>query len=140
MVCVTRSVADVQWGRGESCSNGHVTLYSGRVMGERDTHYRASTLCVDNALEGHYASSAGDENGTYERNWTALRELLMHGPCPTGHAHMPRRTTTRLTVPRASATCAGYLLYLAEMRLGSIDESAYPADTEPGCSLCGVPA
>ena len=53
---------------------------------------------------------------------------------------MPRRTTTRLTVPRVSATCAGYLLYLAEMRAGSIDESAYPAGTEPGCSLCGVPA
>ena len=78
----------VQWGRGQSCSNGHVTLYSGRVMGERDTHGRASTLCVDNALESHYASSAGDDNGTYERNWTALREL-MHGPCAhaTSHHH-----------------------------------------------------
>ena len=41
----------------------------------------------------------------------------------------------------------GYLLYFSEIRsgsirrrLGSIDESLYPAGSELGCSVCGVPA
>ena len=86
----------VQWGRGTSCSNGHTTLYSGWVMGERDTHYRAESLCIDSAMQAHSASSGSDQNG--------------------------------------------YLLYMAEMIAGSIDESAYPNGVELGCSLCGVPA
>merc|ERR1712048_1309680 len=101
LACAVCQRADIQqsyfqWGRGTSCSNGHVTLYSGQVYGERDTHYRAETLCLDYALEGHLSTSNANDNG--------------------------------------------YLLYMAEMRAGSIDETAYPAGIEPGCSLCGVPA
>ena len=39
--------AYVQWGRSDSCSNGHTKLYSGLVMAEYHTHQRSEFVCVD---------------------------------------------------------------------------------------------
>jgi len=64
----------VQWGRSDSCSNGHTTLYTGYAMGERSDydppsgssrggHYSADMVCIDKEVAVHATSSTADDNG-----------------------------------------------------------------------------
>ena len=53
----------VQWGRSDSCSNGHATLYTGTMMGEHYSHYRSDTLCIDNLHESRANDDGANENG-----------------------------------------------------------------------------
>ena len=49
----------VQWGRAESCSNGHVTMYSGWMMGEYSGHTgRNEMICASALACTHMATFA----------------------------------------------------------------------------------
>ena len=63
-VCLEPLIADtyVQWGRSDSCSNGHTTLYKGDMMAGANSHHRSEMLCVDNAQEGIESSSDTNNN------------------------------------------------------------------------------
>ena len=61
----------VQWGRSDSCSNGHTTLYSGYAMGERSdldaqggsAHNGVEMLCMNSELAVHATSSTTNDDG-----------------------------------------------------------------------------
>merc|ERR1711998_98547 len=63
-VCRVSSSTTVhtQWGR-TSCSNGHVTEYSGLVMGSYYTNQKAYSICVDLERAYHAQSSDSNSNG-----------------------------------------------------------------------------
>jgi hypothetical protein len=52
-----------QWGRSDSCSNGHQALYSGLVMGPRYTQHKGEYLCVDFERVRHAESDSGNNDG-----------------------------------------------------------------------------
>ena len=54
---------NVQWGRSRSCSNGHATLYTGRVMAGRHDYKKSEFVCVDPELAAHPQSEDSDHNG-----------------------------------------------------------------------------
>ena len=60
----------VQWGRTQ-CSNGHLTEYSGVVMGSFYTRYRSEHLCVDPEREIH---SRSDDHAHYAA-WLFTTEI-----------------------------------------------------------------
>ena len=64
-MCQVTDAAQVytQWGRSDSCSNGHTTLYTGAAMSEASSHYRTAPVCVDRKFQGHAASDSGNQNG-----------------------------------------------------------------------------
>ena len=53
----------VQWGRSDSCSNGHTTLYTGTAMTEADSHQRTEMVCVDRAGQGHSTNNPASADG-----------------------------------------------------------------------------
>lgn len=66
----------VQWGRSESCSNGHETLYTGIVHANYHTggHTRAEYVCVGKERDSHQANNPEyDENS--QRWYTAATEI-----------------------------------------------------------------
>jgi hypothetical protein len=52
-----------QWGRSTTCTNGHLTLYTGFVMAERYTHNKGEFVCVDSERAVTLSSSSGNQNG-----------------------------------------------------------------------------
>jgi hypothetical protein len=52
-----------QWGRSDTCTNGHQTLYKGYIMGELYTHNKGEFLCVDSARKEGYHNNNGNQNG-----------------------------------------------------------------------------
>jgi hypothetical protein len=52
-----------QWGRSTTCTNGHITLYTGFVMAHHYTHQRSEFICVDSERAAIPGSSSGNENG-----------------------------------------------------------------------------
>jgi len=52
-----------QWGRSNTCTNGHQTLYSGLVMANKYTQRKGEFICVDVERAAHSASSDNDDNG-----------------------------------------------------------------------------
>ena len=60
-VCHAETISEVyvQWGRAESCSNGHVTMYSGWMMGEYSGHTgRNEMICASALACTHMATFA----------------------------------------------------------------------------------
>ena len=54
----------VQWGRGSSCSNDHVTLYSGyAAAGGEGNAGRTEMVCVDHTHAGHASNDPANNNG-----------------------------------------------------------------------------
>jgi hypothetical protein len=59
-----KSQTYVQWGRSDSCSNGHKLLYKGLVMAEKHTAAHASEfICVDRDRRAARSAHVGDSNG-----------------------------------------------------------------------------
>jgi len=52
-----------QWGRSTTCTNGHITLYTGFVLAERYNHNKGEFLCVDSGREVIPGSNSGNQNG-----------------------------------------------------------------------------
>jgi len=52
-----------QWGRSDSCSSGHQTLYSGYIMANHYSQYKGEYVCVDSERAAHRNSHGGDQNG-----------------------------------------------------------------------------
>jgi hypothetical protein len=52
-----------QWGRSTTCTNGHLTLYTGFIMAERYTHNKGEFICLDSERAVTAASSSGNANG-----------------------------------------------------------------------------
>eukprot|EP00729_Bicosta_minor_P006823 gene6823-3689_t len=64
-MCMSSTAGDVyvQWGRSNSCSNEHTTLYTGLVMADYYKYHEEDTLCVDPERASHAGGSSGNENG-----------------------------------------------------------------------------
>jgi len=52
-----------QWGRSTTCTNGHLTLYTGFIMAERYTHHKGEFICVDSERAVLPNSDGGNQNG-----------------------------------------------------------------------------
>jgi len=52
-----------QWGRSTTCTNDHITLYTGFVMAEHYKHNKGEFICVDSGRAVTTSSNGGDQNG-----------------------------------------------------------------------------
>ncbi|CAK0844604.1 unnamed protein product [Prorocentrum cordatum] len=52
-----------QWGRSTTCTNNHITLYTGFIMAERYTHHKGEFICVDSERKVTPNSNGGNHNG-----------------------------------------------------------------------------
>jgi hypothetical protein len=52
-----------QWGRSTTCTNGHITLYTGFIMAERYNHNKGEFICLDSERAVTPSSSSGNQNG-----------------------------------------------------------------------------
>jgi hypothetical protein len=81
-VCTAESPGDIytQWGRSESCTNGHSILHTGIVMTELNTHQKSEFVCVDAELAVYGARSCFYPNSVMFTKcvWITLFDRAAH--------------------------------------------------------------
>ena len=75
----------VQWGRSDSCSGHHETLYSGLVMAEKYNHLsKTEWVCVDREREPYQGDSTSNEDGALLYPAEAIRGAMDEQLYPDG--------------------------------------------------------
>ena len=80
-----------------SCSNGHITQYSGFVMASRYNEYKTESICVDLARETHSTSSA-NKKGTSSKLYTS--KFIGLGPTPAKKSETSTKKSETSTTTR----------------------------------------
>ena len=130
----------VQWGRSNSCSNGHPTEYNGLVMSTRwDTEQKGEFICVDPARTPHQWSHSSDEKAgriyTVEMEQGAIWRRRST-PAPPGDRDGPPGATGVLSHSTTSAGTPSVARSAASLWQLHLEYGVEPTHS---CWICALP-